>query len=173
MSIGRIQGNFEARIKEYGALLKSLLAELELDLPEREILGVYEPGEEYEFYHDLKTILQMGTHDVFVIDPYADLNLFDIYAGGISRQAKFRLLSNKIQSDVVAVAQMYASGGNFSLRSSDKIHDRVIFVDERVWLAGQSIKDAAKKKPTYIVEHAESLMRAVYEPIWAQATVIL
>jgi hypothetical protein len=63
--------------------------------------------------------------------------------------------------------QKYSSGGNFELRSSTTIHDRVIFADNRVWLSGQSLKDAAKKKPTYIVEHDEALMRPVYETIWA------
>jgi len=59
-----------------------------------------------------------------------------------------------------------------AFRSSNSIHDRVLFADTRVWLTGQSLKDAAKKKPTYIVEHDEPLMRTVYEGIWASATVI-
>jgi hypothetical protein len=71
------------------------------------------------------------------------------------------------------LALKYAAGGNLHFRSSNAIHDRVIFADDRVWLTGQSIKDAAKKKPTYIVEHDEKLQRAIYEPIWTAATVII
>jgi hypothetical protein len=57
--------------------------------------------------------------------------------------------------------------------ASTLIHDRVIFVDKRVWLSGQSIKDAAKKKPTYIVEHDEPPMREIYERIWQSASVVI
>ena len=170
---GRLQSNFNARMQAHGALLRSLLSELELLLPETEIAGVYAPGEEYEFYRDVKAILQMGGKDVFVVDPYANVEIFDVYAGGISRQAQFRLLTSKVPDDLLSIARKYAGGGNFALRTSDKIHDRVIFVDDRVWLVGQSLKDAAKKKPTYIVEHDSSLMRQVYESIWAQANVVI
>ena len=171
---GLNQSNFEARLREYRALLRSLLAELELGLPQEEVVGVYAPGEEYEFYRDLKATLQLGVKDVLnIIDPYANTEIFDVYAAGISRKAQFRLLTAKVPDELLAVARKYAGGGNFSLRTSDKIHDRVIFVDDRVWLAGQSLKDAAKKKPTYIVEHDAERMREVYERIWANATVVI
>ena len=79
---------------------------------------------------------------------------------------------NWTPKDVKTLALKYAAGGNFAFRSSNSIHDRVLFADGRVWLTGQSLKDAAKKKPTYIVEHDEPLMRTVYEDIWNKATVI-
>jgi hypothetical protein len=37
-------------------------------------------------------------------------------------------------------------------------------------VCGQSLKDAAKKKPTYIVEHDEPLMLRIYEDVWANGT---
>ena len=51
----------------------------------------------------------------------------------------------------------YVTGGNFQLRSSTAIHDRVIFQDNRVWVIGQSLKDAAKKKN---LSSSWSLMKA-------------
>ena len=108
-----------------------------------------------------------------MIDPYLSMEIFDVYASSIPRSVTFRLLSNNVPSDVKALAQKYASGGNLQFRSSASVHDRVIFVDKRVWLSGQSIKDAAKKKPTYIVEHDEPLMREIYERIWQSALVVI
>lgn len=64
-------------------------------------------------------------------------------------------------------AWLFRNGGQYG------VHDRVIFTDNRVWLLGQSIKDAAKKKPTYIVEHYESLQRGVYEQLWQLATPVI
>jgi hypothetical protein len=169
---GLDQSNYEARIQAFEGVLKSCLAELKLDLPEPEIKGVFEPGQEYEFYRAVKTILGLATKEIFVIDPYISSELFETYADAIPRTVSFRLLSVSPQQPVLSLAQKYASGGNFQMRSSNAIHDRVLFSDARVWLCGQSLKDAAKRKPTYIVEHDEPLMRPVYETLWGKATVV-
>jgi hypothetical protein len=166
------QRNFEARLQAYESALKSCISELELDLPDAGIKGVYEPGEEYEFYRDMTACLKLAQKEIFVIDPYLNTEIFDVYASAIPRTVGFRLLSANVPADVKTLAQKYAAGGNFAFRSSNSIHDRVLFADGRVWLTGQSLKDAAKKKPTYIVEHDEPLMRTVYEDIWNKASVI-
>lgn len=142
-------------------------------MPEPEIQAVFETGQEYEFYRAVKTILGFAAKEIFVIDPYISAEMFDVYAGAIPRTVSFRLLSANVPPQVLSVAQKYASGGNLQFRSSNAIHDRVIFADNRVWLSGQSLKDAAKKKPTYIVEHDEPLMRVIYEDIWAKASTLI
>jgi hypothetical protein len=164
---------FQSHVNAFESVIKSCIAELDLLLPEKELKGVYSPGEEYEFYKDTKFILSLASKEVLIIDPYLDDQMFDVYVAGITRAVSLRLLSNNVSNSVKAVAMKYAAGGNLQFRSSSAIHDRVIFADDRVWLVGESIKDAAKKKPTYIVEHDEKLQRAVYEPIWATATVIV
>ncbi len=156
----------------YESSLKSCISELELDLPDTGIKGVYEPGEEYEFYRDVSNCLKLAQKEILVIDPYLNTGIFNEYASAIPRTVKFRLLSANIPSDVMTLAQKYVSGGNFALRNSNSIHDRVLFADNRVWVIGQSLKDAARKKPTYMVEHDEPLMRGLYESIWQAAAVI-
>lgn len=163
------QSNYNKRIQAYEGVLNSCLAELKLDLPDQEIKGVYEAGEEYEFYHDVKSILSMAQKEIFVIDPYVSAEIFDVYASAIPRTVLFRLLSANIPSEVKTLAQKYAAGGNLQFRTSSSIHDRVLFADGRVWVCGQSLKDAAKKKPTYIVELDEPAQRQIYEPIWNAA----
>ena len=168
------QSNFLARLQAYENVLKSSLAELKIDLPEPEIKGVYEPGQEYEFYKGIKTILGLAAKELFVVDPYLNKEIFETYADTIPRTVKLRLLSTNIPLDVVTLGKKYASGGNFQFRSSNAMHDRVIFVDQRAWVCGQSLKDAAKKKPTYIVEIEDAdLMRPAYENIWNSASVIV
>jgi len=169
----RQQSNFEARLVAFESVLKNCLQELRLDMPDTGIKGVYEPGEEYEFYRDVTACLNLAQKEIFVVDPYLNADIFNVYATAISRSVIFRLLSAKIPGDTQALAQKYAAGGNFALRSSNSIHDRVLFADNRVWVSGQSLKDAAKKKPTYIVELDESLMRPIYEGIWQAAAVML
>lgn len=169
------QRNYGERMQAYEGVLNSCLAELKLDLPQPEIQGVFEPGQDYEFYRAVKTILGLATKEIFIIDPYLSTDIFDAYAGAIPRTVSFRLLtvSANLPPAVLSLALKYATGGNFQLRDSNLIHDRVLFADNRVWLCGQSLKDAAKKKPTYIVEHDEALMRAVYEALWAKATAVV
>jgi len=169
----RYQRNFEARQQAYEAALKSCIGELELDLPDTGIKGVYEPGEQYEYYRDVATCLKLAQKEIFIIDPYLNAEIFDVYAGAIPRTVRFRLLSASIPPDVKTLAQKYASGGNLAFRSSASIHDRVLFADDRVWVSGQSLKDAARSKPTYIVEHDEPLMRPGYEQIWNSASSVI
>ncbi|MGD0128147.1 MAG: hypothetical protein ABSF46_22520 [Terriglobia bacterium] len=102
--------------------------------------------------------------------------MFDLYVSKVSRGIEVRILSNNIGAKVVTVAKMYAQGSPLELRSSANIQDRAIVLDQRGWITGQSIKDAAKKKPTYLVELDEPLLTAsrdIYNGIWAGATVIM
>src|SRR2546428_10700297 len=84
MGEGLIQRNFEERVEAFAAMLRSSLAELELMMPEPEIAGAYEPGDEYRFYRDLKTIVGFATIELFVIDNYLDIQLFDVYVENVS-----------------------------------------------------------------------------------------
>lgn len=170
---GENQQNFGMRIDALEAFLKACLSDLELRMPKKEIQGHYDPGQQYEFYRDIKAILALAGADVMIVDAYLGLDMFDVYAQSISRSTALRVLTNKLPLDVLTVAQKYASGGNLALRTSVQIHDRLIFIGNRVWLSGQSIKDAAKNKPTYIVEQDATIMRPTYEDLWASATIVI
>lgn len=164
------QQNFEIRINALEAFLNACLSQLELRMPKKEILGHYEAGQQYEFYRDLKLVLAQSGADIMIVDAYLGIEIFDLYAAGIPRSTELRILTNRIKPDVLLVARKYATGGNLQLRTSDQIHDRLIFVGNRVWLIGQSIKDAANNKPTYIVEQDATIMKPTYENVWASAT---
>ena len=78
-------------------------------------------------------------------------------------------------SPLPPAATKYAPRGNFELKTSKEVHDRHVFVDGRGWIIGQSIKDAAKKKPTYMIEIGSSAiaaMQTIYEGIWSRATTV-
>jgi hypothetical protein len=170
------QVNFVMRIKAQEALLRSLVATLRLQLPEAEIKGVYEAGDQYAFYRDLGSLIQTATKDVLIVDAYLDEEVFNLYVSKVPDGAPVRMLSNKIGANVETVARMYAKGRPLELRSSADIHDRAVFVDQNGWVIGQSIKDAARKKPTYMIQlHEPSLTasRDAYSRIWTAATVVI
>ena len=110
------------------------------------------------------------------VDAYLDEQMFNLYVSKVSDSATVCILSNKIGANVEAVARMYAKSKRLELRLSADVHDRVVFLDQRGWLIGQSIKDAARKKPTHMIELNEPLLaasREVHKRIWAGATVII
>jgi hypothetical protein len=156
-------------------LLRSLVSTLRLQLPEEEIKGVYEPGEEYDFYRDLSSLFAATTHEIFIVDAYLAEEIFNLYVSKVPGSATIRILSNKIGANVETVAKKYASSRPLELRFTADVHDRMVFFDQRGWVIGQSIKDAARKKPTYLVELSEPLLtvaRDIYNQIWTAATVI-
>jgi hypothetical protein len=169
---GKNQSNYQARIHAYGGCLRSCLAELRIDIPDAEIKGTYAPGDEYDFYRDVKHVVGLAQADLLVVDPYINTEMFALYVKSPSA-VSHRLLTTNTPQDVIIVARKFSTCGSFQLRETPLIHDRVIFADHRVWVIGQSLKDAAKKKPTYLVEHEEALMRQVYERIWSEALPII
>jgi hypothetical protein len=93
-------------------------------------------------------------------------------------QVVVRLLTFKYATTLSPALQKFISQKKMvvEVRSSQKIHDRVIFIDGRsCWVLGQSIKDAAKTKPTYLAPlsaDTSQLKKAEYEQIWTAATPI-
>ena len=170
------QVNFESRIREYESLLRSLVNTLELQLPEEDVKGTYEPADEYAFYRDLSSLFAAATNDILIVDAYLDERVFNLYVSKVPDATAIRILSNQIGHNVETVARMYAKSQPIELRSSGSIHDRLVFLDQRGWVIGQSIKDAARKKPTYLIELDEPLLtasRKAHNAIWAAATVII
>jgi hypothetical protein len=176
VDVDSISSAFEADA-ELNALLPDIESALELlEEAEEKIKGVYEPGEAYDFYRDLSSLLLAATQGILIIDAYIDEKVFDLYVTKVSSNATVRILSKKIEGNTETVARMYASKRPLEIRSSAKVHDRTIFIDQRGWVIGQSIKDAARQKPTYLVELNEPSLTAVrdaYDRIWTAAKVII
>jgi hypothetical protein len=170
------QTNFELRLNDFDALLQSMIGALRLQVPEEEIKGVYGPGDQYGFYRDLSSLIATTTQEIFIVDPYLDEEVFNLYVAKVPGTAAVRTLSNKISGNVETVARMYAKSRLLELRSSRDIHDRAVFLDQRSWMIGQSIKDAARKAPTNMIELNEPVLsttRTIYEGIWAAAAIVI
>jgi len=154
-------------------ILRTAITTIEATIPSKQE-KVYGPGDAMDVYRDLSEIVSTATKEVFVADPYADQEIFDLYLSKINQGVKIRLLT-KPPTGVLKtlVAKFLAKPGTLiEARSSTAIHDRVIFIDcIECWVIGQSIKDAAMKKPTYLLPVAAvSDMQRLYEDAWNTAT---
>ncbi len=170
------QLNYSQRIDKFEVILRSSIAELQASMPEAEMRGAYDAGDEYAFYKDLKEIMVNAKADIFIVDNYLNTEFFELYAAAVRPGISFRVLTNQVKGNLDAVARKYAASHSIELRSGPDVHDRHIFVDQRCWTVGQSIKDAAKKKPTYMVELSAGLvpaMRKIYEDLWAKAVIVV
>ena len=168
------QRNFQRFVEGYEPLLNSMIREIRLKLPENEVKGAYEPGQEFEVYRDLKKLIDSAKGEIFLIDNYLDRELFELYVDKVAAGIQIRLLTGKVSSDVETVAKKYVAGHKaFHLHVTRDVHVRILFVDNRCWVIGQSIKDAAKRKPTYIIEVSEPEHRSIYEPIWNASTPVV
>jgi hypothetical protein len=174
VSAGTMQNNFHARISAYEIALNTAVADLKMSLPEEEIQGVYESGQQYEFCRDVRTLMHLATQETLIIDPYLDPELFDVYIDSLAPNVAIHVLTANPKPNISLLAEKFARGrSNFELREATSLHDRALFVDDRCWVIGQSMKDAASKKSTYIVEHSNELMREVYQQRWNAATSVV
>lgn len=153
------------------------MATLELQLPSQ-VSHVFGPGAVYDFFKSFRELISSATNRIFVIDPYLDEKVFDAYLEAVPRNVAVRLLAREYSSALKpAVASFVAQTGvAVEARTSAALHDRVFFLDDRsCWVLGQSIKDAAKSKTTYLAPlaaDAAQLKKTIYETIWAGASPI-
>jgi hypothetical protein len=158
-------------------VLHRAIADLELSVPEKEKVA-FAAGQVYDFFRELNKVIESAEISIFIVDPYLDHTVFDQYLNSRKQDVTVRLLLNKNANNVKAAAEKYNQqyGKVIELRKSTKIHDRVIFVDDYVcWVVGQSLKDAAKAKPTYLVPLAPDVVSGKlqdYEVIWNEAEAI-
>jgi hypothetical protein len=170
------QEDFQLVTERQETAILSSIKELEMGLPEAELKGAYEAGDEFAFYKDLKGIISSASKDVFIVDNYLNTDFFELYVEPIPLLVSVRILTDEVRDNLKIVASKYARRGQFELRSSKDVHDRHIFVDGRGWTVGQSIKDGAKKKPTYMVEIGAALVptvQTIYEDLWTRSTVVV
>jgi hypothetical protein len=153
------------------------IADLELKVPEKGKVA-FAAGEVYDFFQELNGVIGSAEKSIFIVDPYLDASVFDHYLNSRKPEVNVRLLLSKNPENVKPAAEKYRQqyGDVLEIRMSNKIHDRVIFVDRYVcWIVGQSLKDAAKAKPTYLAPLAPDVVPAKlddYESIWAEAQAI-
>jgi hypothetical protein len=112
------------------------------------------PGAVYDFLKTLRDLLSSAAQSIFIVDPYLDGQVFDAYLATVPRQVVVRLLARKGAAELKPALDKFVQQSKMAVeaRRSAAIHDRIVFLDDRsCWVLGQSIKDAAGSKPTYLL----------------------
>jgi len=137
------------------------IQDLELLSTEEDLLEerIYDEKTRFNFRSDLKSIFDKSNKNIFVVDSWINEDLLEIYLNKIKRNIKIKVLSGKNpKGKIVKLINDFNNQYNFlEVRESPKIHDRAVFIDSKHgWVMGQSIKDAAKNKPTYLIKLKDS-----------------
>jgi hypothetical protein len=182
VAIHQAAGAFYGATRLLGPIYaKRLLYEARTDLQLQ--LGwtgtVVPQGGVFEYFDELRKLIEMAQSEVFFIDPYLDADFVARYLPQVGKSATIRLLSStKKLASLKPAVEMFAMefGARVSLRSADEIHDRYIIIDgQACYQSGASFKDGAKNAPVGITQITDAFtaVRATYEGIWQTATVVI
>ena len=162
--------------KIFGEIHRAV-ADLELKVP-TDIELNFGAGDVYDFFKALNKVIASAEKSIFIIDPYLDHTVFDHYLNSRQAEVTVRLLLNHNAEKIIPAAKKYVAqyGDVLKIKESKALHDRVIFIDGYVcWLLGQSVKDAAKAKPTYLVQLPPDVVPEKlnhYEKIWGEGNAL-
>ncbi len=158
---------------QIGDVIEELKLDLELD-GRSEIGSVYEPGEVYRFYADLKAIISGAQFGIDIVDPYFNGDAFDDYLSSAQKKISIRILADRYTDEISKYVSKHIEQfqSKIELRKSREIHDRLLIIDKSdCWIVGQSFKDAAKKT-TYLIPLPKAISKLkinIYSEIWKRS----
>lgn len=164
----------EQQFRRITGMVRNTVAQLELRQPIDHGAAVG-AGQVYDFFRALRGLVSSAEQSLLIVDPWIDADVFDHYIDGVSQSADVRILTRTKQNSVIEARNRFASqcGTHVALRRHPKLHDRHVFVDGLTgYSIGQSLKDAAKDRPTYISPTSPdlvSLKLEFYEDLWAES----
>ena len=89
-------------------------------------------GRVFEYFDELRKVIETARVDVFFVDPYLDADFVSRYLPYVAEGVSIRLLGGaKKRATLLPAVDSFAqqSGRPVSVRVSDGLHDRYLFVD--------------------------------------------
>jgi hypothetical protein len=137
---------------------------------------VFPRGGRYDYFDELRKIIETARRDVLFVDPYLDAEFVSRYLSHISPGVNVRLLAREKLSTLLPAVALFVqqSQAIIEVRSAPGFHDRYLFIDGiACYQSGASFKDGARTAPTtltQIIDALEAVLKT-YEDIWAQGKV--
>ena len=165
-------------------VLYRVLGAAELQAP-ASVKGTFIPvGSSFDAFVAISKLLQSGTRDVMIVDPYMDEAALTVYGCTMHDGVLLRLLADakyvkpSLQPAANSWVQQYGSTKPLAVRIAPEgaLHDRSIFIDGTIaWAFTQSLNGIAKRSPAEIIRADDTATMKIeaYELIWNHATVII
>ena len=135
---------------------------------------VFDKGQNYDVYKAIKNIVKEAKNEVFIVDAYPDHTIFELYIDEIPNGVQIKILSKEPKGKFVEVATLFSKNLSKKIEiKSNKIHDRLLFVDDSAWVIGASIKDAGNQ-PTYLIKMEDKeLQYSIYSKLFNEGKSLL
>lgn len=136
---------------------------------------VVDQGKTFQYFDEVRKVLQRAQSDVLVTDPYANEDLIAKYLPFVGKTVTVRILGRENIKTLRPAAQAFKAqeGTSVETRSGSGFHDRFLFLDGKECLmSSASFHQGGRLTPAVlipIIDEAASL-RSVYETRWAAAT---
>ena len=89
-------------------------------------------GRVFEYFDELRKVIETARTDVFFVDPYLDADFVSRYLPYVAEGVSIRLLGGpKKRATLLPAVDSFAqqSARPVSVRVSDRLHDRYLFID--------------------------------------------
>ena len=168
-----------SRCRSTLATFKILLQQAKADLSAELGRGgvAFAKGSVFEYFDELRKLIETARTDVFFVDPYLDADFVSRYLPYVAEGVSIRLLGGpKKRATLLPTVESFAQqfGRSASVRISDALHDRFLFVDGAAcYFSGASFKDGAKNAPTVLAQITDTfpMMRDTYERLWRESAI--
>lgn len=159
---------------ELRALLHQARADLQMEVGQTSV--VIPQGRVFDYFDELRKIIETARVDVFFVDPYLDGDFVSRYLPSVASGAAIRLLTGKKLSQLLPAVDMFSQQAKraVEVRSSSALHDRFLFVDRKeCYLSGASFKDGARNAPATFtqIQDGFSALWTTYDAMWSSAKV--
>ncbi len=157
------------------ALLHQARADLRMEVGQLSVVVPH--GQVFDYFDELRKLIEPARLDVFFVDPYLDAEFVSRYLPHVAKGVPVRLLGGpKKMGTLLPAVDLFTRqhGVAVSVRSSEKFHDRYLFVDRTAcYLSGTSFKEGAKNAPTVLTQITDAFqaMWDTYERLWNAAKV--
>jgi hypothetical protein len=133
-------------------------------------------GMVFEYFNELRKIIELAKQDILFVDPYLDADFVSGYLGYVSSGVTIRLLTKQKLQSLLPAVDMFVrqSSKSVTVRSTNTLHDRFLFIDgSACYQSGASFKDGAKTATTLIsqIVDAFTAMTQTYETLWQNAKI--
>jgi hypothetical protein len=127
----------------------------------------------HSFDKFLRGIFAGARSELLIADSWVDHTIFDTVLDSASRLVPMKLLfSTQCGTFDQRVLRFATEFKLFQVRKFKRLHDRFIIADDKAYVLGPSIKDAASNSPALIVElHSKEkrMLRSFFEELWKSA----
>ena len=173
INLGVMAGH-DAGLKNFMVLLQQARHSLRMELGV--VNAVFGQGMVFDYFDELRKILQPAQAEVLFVDPYLDADFVGRYLPHIATNVAIRLLGRERMATLLPAVDAFARQSNtlIEVRSAPNFHDRYVFIDRAsCYQSGASFKDGAKTAPTTLTQiiDAFAVVLRTYEDIWTQARV--